>query len=67
MTIYLCERCGSRFNSARFAHIELCPRCLLRDDAASHLVFVPDGHPRSTPPAGTDKPAEPDAAGADLG
>jgi hypothetical protein len=67
MTIYLCERCGSRFNSARFAHIELCPRCLLRDDAASHLVFVPDGHPRSTPPATPEKPAEPDAAGADLG
>jgi len=75
--IYLCERCGSRYSSARFAHIELCPRCLLRDDAASHLVYVPDGHPRSTPrrpvagpsepaPEPT-KPAEPDAASAELG
>jgi hypothetical protein len=50
----------------------LCPRCLLRDDAASHLVYVPDGHPRSTPrtpaPEGAPtKPPEPDAASAELG
>jgi hypothetical protein len=75
MTIYLCERCGSRFNSARFAHIELCPRCLLRDDAASHLVFVPGGtarKPSESPPESPDKtaptpPADPDAASAELG
>lgn len=63
--IYVCERCGSRFNSARFAHIELCPRCLLRDDFASHLVSVPDG---KRPPESTkDAPPEPDAASAELG
>jgi predicted amidophosphoribosyltransferase len=65
--IYLCERCGSRFNSARFATIELCPRCLLRDDAASHLVYVPDGQepPQPTPKAPPEP--EPDAASAEHG
>ncbi len=63
--IYVCERCGSRFNSARFAHIELCPRCLLRDDVASHLVNVPDDKRRPEPPK--DAPPEPDAASAELG
>lgn len=33
-----CERCGSRFHSARALMIENCPRCLLRDDVASPLV-----------------------------
>jgi hypothetical protein len=68
VTIYLCERCGSRFNSARFAHIEMCPRCLLRDDVSSHLVFVPGTTERrpSDPPS-TDSPPEPDAASAELG
>jgi hypothetical protein len=65
MTIYLCERCGSRFNSARFATIELCPRCLLRDDFASHLVFVPKGSKPPKPPQDTDP--KPDAASAELG
>jgi hypothetical protein len=69
--IYLCERCGSRYSSARFAHIELCPRCLLRDDAASHLVYVPGrktpkaAGPQIPPPA--RRPTEPDAASAELG
>ncbi|HEX3737333.1 MAG TPA: hypothetical protein VHV53_07295 [Solirubrobacterales bacterium] len=68
MAIYLCERCGSRFNSARFATIELCPRCLLRDDAPSHLVFVPDRSVAAPPrrPASEAAP-EPDAASAELG
>jgi hypothetical protein len=60
----LCERCGSRFNSARFAHIELCPRCLLRDDVSSHLVYVPGDR---MPDAPKEKPPEPDAASAELG
>ncbi len=60
--MYLCERCGSRFNSARFAHIELCPRCLLRDDAASHLVYVPEDR-RPDPPK-DPQPPEPDTTGA---
>ena len=70
MTIYLCERCGSRFNSARFAHIELCPRCLLRDDFASHLVTIPGDTARREPyksvtspePAGAEASSEPSAA-----
>jgi len=33
-----CERCSSRFHSARALMIENCPRCLLRDDVASPLV-----------------------------
>ncbi|MBN9623922.1 MAG: hypothetical protein J0H06_13405 [Actinobacteria bacterium] len=55
----------------------MCPRCLLRDDAASHLVYVPEGHPRSTPrgktpgPDAPDSdaptPPNPDAASAELG
>jgi hypothetical protein len=53
----LCERCGSRFNSARFAHIELCPRCLLRDDVASHLVYVPES---KRPDAAAKEPGEPE-------
>ena len=64
-TIYFCERCGSRFNSARFAHIELCPRCLLRDDVSSHLVYVPGD--RLPPDSPKDAPPEPDAANAELG
>jgi predicted nucleic acid-binding Zn-ribbon protein len=32
-----CERCGSRFHSARALIIENCPRCLLRDDVAAPL------------------------------
>jgi hypothetical protein len=68
VTIYLCERCGSRFNSARFAHIEMCPRCLLRDDVSSHLVFVPGDTARrpADEPKEPEKPIEPDAPGADL-
>jgi hypothetical protein len=68
--IYLCERCGSRYSSARFAHIELCPRCLLRDDAASHLVYVPDRKTPKAPGPQIPPPArrltEPDAASAEL-
>jgi len=33
-----CERCGSRFHSARALMVENCPRCLLRDDVAAPLV-----------------------------
>jgi predicted nucleic acid-binding Zn-ribbon protein len=43
-----CERCGSRFHSARALMIENCPRCLLRDDVAAPLVVEPakaDGDP----------------------
>jgi hypothetical protein len=36
-----CERCSSRFHSARALMIENCPRCLLRDDVAAPLVVEP--------------------------
>jgi hypothetical protein len=39
--LYACDRCGARFHSARAASLELCPRCLLRDDAASPLHYAP--------------------------
>ncbi|MGD9736835.1 MAG: zinc finger domain-containing protein [Solirubrobacterales bacterium] len=39
--MYACDRCGARFHSARAASLQLCPRCLLRDDAASHLHWAP--------------------------
>jgi len=39
--MYACDRCGARFHSARAASLELCPRCLLRDDAASPLHWAP--------------------------
>lgn len=40
-----CERCGARYNSARAAAIRECPRCLLRDDVASPLSWMPDRRP----------------------
>jgi len=43
--MYACDRCGARFHSARAASLELCPRCLLRDDAASHLHWAPPADP----------------------
>ena len=39
--MFSCERCGSRFHSTRAAAIEHCPRCLLRDDVSSPLLFAP--------------------------
>ncbi|HEY2716214.1 MAG TPA: zinc finger domain-containing protein [Solirubrobacterales bacterium] len=39
--MYACDRCGARFHSARAASLEFCPRCLLRDDAASPLHWAP--------------------------
>jgi hypothetical protein len=67
--MYVCEKCGSRFSSARFAHIELCPRCLLRDDFPSHLVYVPGSDTRRAPDSRRSPkvPPEPDAASAELG
>jgi len=40
--MFVCERCGSKFNSLRAATIRDCPRCLLRDDVASPLKAVPN-------------------------
>ena len=47
-----CERCSSRFHSARALMIENCPRCLLRDDVAAPLVAEPiERRGQHTPPA----------------
>ena len=43
--MYACDRCGARFHSSRAASLEFCPRCLLRDDAASHLHWSPPASP----------------------
>ena len=48
--MYECERCGARFHSKRAASLEVCPRCLLRDDVASHLVH-------KQRPGGAEQPA----------
>jgi len=47
-----CERCGSKFHSERAARLDLCPRCLVRDDVASHLQH--GGFP--SPPPAPDAP-----------
>jgi hypothetical protein len=60
--MYACDRCGARFHSARAASLELCPRCLLRDDAASPLHYAPA---RSAEERQQDKTAEPGAGSGD--
>lgn len=47
-----CERCGARYNSARAAAIRDCPRCLLRDDVASPLSWMPE-RKKAAPPERT--------------
>jgi DNA-directed RNA polymerase subunit RPC12/RpoP len=49
--MYECERCGARFHSKRAASLEVCPRCLLRDDVASHLVQKERPRDAETPDA----------------
>jgi hypothetical protein len=39
--MFSCKRCGSKFHSSRAAAIEHCPRCLLKDDISSPLLFSP--------------------------
>jgi len=58
-----CERCSSRFHSARALMVENCPRCLLRDDVAAPLV-VESTEPmradagRARPDSGTPPPSQ---------
>lgn len=56
-----CERCGSKFHSARAARLDLCPRCLLRDDVAAPLKH--GGFPAAPPAPGTPL-VKPDAVAA---
>jgi hypothetical protein len=60
--VYACDRCGARYHSARAASLELCPRCLLRDDAASPLHYAP---PRNTAERREDETGEPGAGSSD--
>lgn len=53
--MYECERCGARFHSKRAASLEVCPRCLLRDDVASHLVQKERPRPAEGPGAGAGR------------
>lgn len=62
--MYACDRCGARFHSARAASIELCPRCLLRDDAASPLHYAP---PRSAEERREDETGDLGAGSGDEG
>jgi hypothetical protein len=51
--MYVCERCGAKYSSARAAQIEVCPRCLLRSDVASPLKFMP-AEAKERPERGSD-------------
>jgi hypothetical protein len=53
--MYVCERCSSSYQSARAASIELCPRCLLRDDVASPLRYRPQQGKPPQPRAEADE------------
>jgi predicted nucleic acid-binding Zn-ribbon protein len=56
-----CERCGARYHSKRAAAIRDCPRCLLRDDVASPLVWMPErSRPAEVAPAEETPAAEED-------
>lgn len=48
-----CERCGSRFHSARALRLEFCPRCLLKHDVSARLKTVP---PQAAEPAPDSRP-----------
>jgi len=67
-----CERCSSRFHSARALMIENCPRCLLRDDVTAPLVAEFAGAARSgvgsarPGPVPAAEPPEPEAGVAEA-
>jgi len=39
--MFNCERCGSKFHSTHAVAFEHCPRCLLKDNVSSPLLFAP--------------------------
>jgi hypothetical protein len=70
--MFSCERCGSKFHSTRAAAIEHCPRCLLKDDVSSPLLFAPfdrlepSASPRDLDSVPEDAKLEPGESKSDL-
>lgn len=48
--MFRCERCGSSYSAMHAMAIENCPRCQVRDQVTSPLVFKPFGFPEGSAP-----------------
>lgn len=48
--MFRCERCGSSYSARHAMAIENCPRCQVRDQVISQLVFKPFDFPEGTAP-----------------
>ena len=48
--MFKCERCGSSYSAMHAVAIENCPRCQVRDQVSSRLVFKPFEFPEGTRP-----------------
>lgn len=48
--MFRCERCGSSYSARHAMAIENCPRCQVRDQVTSQLVFKPFEFPAGTAP-----------------
>jgi phage FluMu protein Com len=46
--MFRCEKCGSSYSAMHAVAIENCPRCQMRDQVTSPLVFKPFGFPDGT-------------------
>jgi hypothetical protein len=46
--MFRCEKCGSSYSAMHAVAIENCPRCQVRDQVTSPLVFKPFGFPEGT-------------------
>lgn len=48
--MFRCERCGSSYSAMHAMAIENCPRCQVKDQVTSQLVFKPFDFPEETAP-----------------
>jgi predicted nucleic acid-binding Zn-ribbon protein len=48
--MFRCERCGSSYSAIHAMAIENCPRCQVRDQVTSQLVFKPFEFPGEAAP-----------------
>lgn len=48
--MFRCERCGSSYHAIHAMAIENCPRCQVRDQVTSQLVFKPFQFPAESVP-----------------
>jgi phage FluMu protein Com len=48
--MFRCEKCGSSYSAMHAVAIENCPRCQVRDQITSPLVFKPFEFPEGTKP-----------------